>query len=1355
MYKTNTIIVLKNALYPIATFCPDSTSYMRKHVRITVLLLVPVVPKTDLRKLLTYLLMSFTLGGVAQVSHTTDAHVHEQWGAKFQENKGQWPSQVTFKCNIPYGALYMEKQGLVFVSMREADLNMLHDAKHGHQKLPDPFLIHGHAHRISFDGGNQNPEISTARHFPDYVNYFIGNDRSKWAGNVQQYGEVTYRSVYPGINFKMYQNEYTLKYDFIVAPNADPSKIKMKYEGVEGLKIKQGFLKIQTSVNEIIEQKPVAYQIVNGQRVIVPCKFKLDNNTISFAFPKGYDESLELVIDPVLIFSSYTGSPTDNWGYTATYDDLGNLYAGGASFGINYPTTLGAFQSAWGGGSGTLQTDIAITVFNNTGTGLIYSTYLGGASNDNPHSLVVNANQQLYVLGSTSSNNFPTTPGCIDGTFNGGPSSSGEIISYPNGADITVTKFNPSGTALIGSTYMGGSDIDGINNATGTDYNYGDAYRGEIIVDANDRCYVASCSRSTDVPVSIGAPQGIHGGGQDGLVFRLNSTLTVVDWCTYLGGSGNDAAYGVQLDGTGNVFVSGGTGSANFPTTPGSYSGILAGGLDGFISKINPAGNTLIASTFVGSNQYDQNYFVQIDNLNNVWVVGQTEGPTAVFPGTVYSNPNSGQYLLKLDNALANVLVSTQLGTGNGTVDISISAFLVNQCDHIYIAGWGGNVNRSNNGPASSTTIGLPITPNAFKSTTNGSDFYLMVLNKDADSLLYATFFGGTNNDHVDGGTSRFDKKGIVYQAVCAGCGGNSSFPSTPGAYSTTNQATNCNLAAMKFDLSQLTADVGFTAAPYYCAPATINFLNSSNGGTSYLWNFGDGNTSTQFQPTHTYTTGGTYNVSLIVTDSLSCTKTDTAFITILVYDPPVAAVNPDGWICPGATMQLSATGGASYQWTPTAGLSNPNIANPIASPAATTTYKVVVTDSCGVDSAFVTVNVHTDPTTVSNDTAVCRGNQVLLQAGGAQTYNWAPPIYLNNPALATPLCTPITTTAYTVTMTDANGCVWTKPVTVYVDTVVPSPIAGPDTTICFGDSITLTVSDGRWWQWFPAVNMDDPKSGTPKVWPPTSTQYQVIAANGCGNGTDVMTVNVNQVIVTTPDSMAVCIGYSTELTATAPGAASYYWTPEQYLDDPNIQSPTATPPTPMYFNVTVTDTIGCVGTGNIFVDTLPRPPLDAGPDIALNWRQDWMLNVLTTADSIRWSPPTFLSCTNCKSPDLLAPDSSITYIVRVADKLGCVNYDTITIFIKGSLYVPNTFTPGGDGKNEFFFAFGKEIAEFEMTIFDRWGELIFTSNDLKTGWDGTYKGKDCKTDTYVWKIKYRELIGQEYTVIGHVNLLR
>ncbi|MDG1476853.1 MAG: PKD domain-containing protein, partial [Vicingaceae bacterium] len=650
---------------------------------------------------------------------------------------------------------------------------------------------------------------------------------------------------------------------------------------VEELKLLNESLEISLSNGKVRELKPYAYQFINGIKTEVVCEFVINNRTMHFNFPNGYDTSKELIIDPTWEFSTLTGASDDNWGFTATYDNSGNFYAGGISFtgsANGYPL-VGAYQTTFGG-----VVDVAISKFSANGTALIYSTYLGGTEADEPHSVVVDDQNNLIVMGATSSLNYPFSSGAYQNTFGGGTAVTAGF-PFNNGSDIFITKFNAAGNALIGSTYLGGPGNDGLSLDINLNFNYADHARGEVVIDANNNIYITSCTDSSGFPTTSLSHSQILSGGFDGVVAKLDATLSNLLWGTYVGGSSGDATYSIRIDELNDkTFVCGGTTSNNIGATIGVLNPNYGGVVDGFIAKFDNTNGVLDALTYVGTPAYDQSYILELDKNQDVYVVGQTKGIYPVTGGT-YNNPGSAQFIHKLDNNLTTTDFSTVFGdNSNVEVDIAITAFLIDNCDNIYVAGWGGLGNFQEG-----TTDGMPVTSNAIKDTTDGSDFYFIVLDRDAQNLVYATFFGLDGvAEHVDGGTSRFDKSGTIYQAVCAGCGGNG-FPVTPGAYSATNGAGNCNYGAVKIDMN-LPIIVAQAVAPpdqIVCgAPYTVDFAGGNPTPPNSYWDFGDGSgTATNNNvPSYTYADTGSYNVMYVAIDSNTCNIADTVYFNVSVY---------------------------------------------------------------------------------------------------------------------------------------------------------------------------------------------------------------------------------------------------------------------------------------------------------------------------------------------------------------------------------------------------------------------------------------------------------------------------------------
>ncbi|MFN3874435.1 MAG: PKD domain-containing protein, partial [Flavobacteriales bacterium] len=1092
---------------------------------------------------------------------------------------------------------------------------------------------------------------------------------------------------------------------------------------------------------------PVSY--MQGTRQPVRSRYRLEGDRLAFEVQREGEGAV--VIDPVLAFSSFSGSSADNFGYTATYDASGHLYGGGIVFNAGYPVSTGALQGFFAGGS----IDVGISKWSPDGASLVWSTYLGGSGGaETPHSLVVNAQDELFVLGATGSADFPTTPGCFDGSFNPGGGmvswtnvSGGYGFSLSNGADAFIARFNASATALLGATFLGGSGHDGLNNSGTLTHNYGDHFRGEIALDAAGNPVVATSTRSADMPVTPGAAQPALGGGQDAYLCRFNPALTTLQLGTYFGGSGDESGLGVQFDSAGRIFMAGGTTSGDMPAPGAPLDNSFNGVSDGYVARYSPAG-ALLAATYLGTALYDQCYFVQLDAEGFVYAVGQTLGPYPVSPG-VYANPGSGQFIHKLSNDLSAPVWSTRVGNGSAAQALSPTAFLVSDCGQIYLSGWAGSTNN-NAGNTQSTTNGCPVTPDAYQPTTTGSDVYLMVLQPDASGLAYATFFGGSSAEHVDGGTSRFDKNGTVYHAVCAGCGGSDGFPTTPGAWSTTNNSFNCNLGVFKFDLSPAQAIIGIDGPSTICPGASAQFTNNSVGGNTYTWTFGDGTGSAAFAPSHAYAAPGEYTVMLVLSDDSGCAPGDTATLQITVLPEPTATIDPVAPICPGASTQLQAGGGSSYSWSPATGLSATNVPDPVASPAETTTYTVTVADACGSDQAQVTVPVIAPEYTLTPDTSICIGESIILNATGGGTYAWEPHPSLSATDVADPTATPTETTTYHVTITTADGCVAHDSLTVEVQ-VAPPLSQLQDTAICAGSSVQLEAAPADHYAWLPANGLTAPHAQAPVVSPTEPTLYIVLLTNACGSTIDSAFVDIVLVEADAGPDTLICPGQPVQLWAS--GGLQYQWSPADGLSSATAADPIATPAASTLYSVAAFDANGCTDTALVLVELHPLPYVQAGEDLLAEYGNPVTLTAVGSG-TLTWSPTAGLSDPHSPSPTA-RPEETTAFTVTVTDSLGCTNTDEVTVVVLGSLYVPNAFTPNGDGCNDFFFAMGKEIGAIELLVFDRWGLLIWSTDRLSGRWDGTHNGQECPIDTSVWKVDAIEVNGRRHEAMGHVSLLR
>ncbi len=417
----------------------------------------------------------------------------------FVENKGQWNEEARFRADLPYGAVFMTNEGLVYNYASREELEGLHEQQHGKHDEGTGFgaapAISMHAYKVIFSGADK-----TAGFLPDdkrghYLNFFLGNDPSKWAGNVKAYGKVIRKNIYSGVDLAVYAHGSSMKYDFIVAAGADPDQINLLFEGVQPVLDNAGNVVIRTSVNEIKELAPYCYQLINGKEVPVKSRYKIAKNVLSFIFPGGYDRNYPLIIDPTLEFATFSGgkgSGSGYYAYSTTYDREGNTYASSGAYHLGWPVTTGAFQSTFAGNR-----DVTINKYSSDGSQLIYSTYYGGSNLEFPNAMKVNANNELVVIGSTNSSNLPVTDSCYDKSLGGI-------------CDIFVAHFNTGGTALVGATYLGGSGSEFRSYGTGSvsviPANFSDNNNAifspmELNFDKDDNIWIAGNSNSQDIEI--------------------------------------------------------------------------------------------------------------------------------------------------------------------------------------------------------------------------------------------------------------------------------------------------------------------------------------------------------------------------------------------------------------------------------------------------------------------------------------------------------------------------------------------------------------------------------------------------------------------------------------------------------------------------------------------------------------------------------------------------------------------------------------------------------------------------------------------------------------------------------------
>lgn len=558
------------------------------------------------------------------------------------ENKGQWEAEVKYVAHIPGGKIYFLEDSWMYhfyesphkheheheLARHQSQTNhRTNEEMHSHEELHKHHVVRVKPSRdLLFP---LNPKLRAEKKGATVYNYIYGDDPGKWVSHVHAYQELVYENIYEGIDLRFYLDAGQLKYDFEIKKGAKARDIHLHFEGADALEIKDARLHIHTSLGEMVEDVPYSYRRDTRRAKEIPTRYKLQGNVLSYAFPRG-TPAADWTLDPAIIFSTFSGSTSDNWGFTATYDEEGSLYSGGIAFSTGFPSTIGAYQQSFGGG-----VDLAILKFDSSGTRLVYATYLGGSSTEVPQSLIVNEQNELLILGVTGSSNFPTTRGAIQRVFNGGKATipvSG--ISFQQGTDLFVAKLSADGSSLLSSTYLGGSENDGtMEQFWPLTKNYGDQFRGDILVDSLGDIYIGSHTQSSDFPHAQPIQGDFAGGRLDGIVAKMSADLSMLYWSSYIGGSADDAFYSVKFDKDLNVFVAGGTTSDDFPASAGAFSEEYSGNVDGILVKIKHDGTEILGATYFGGSSYDQIYFIDLDAQGNPYALGQSQSVLPISPG--------------------------------------------------------------------------------------------------------------------------------------------------------------------------------------------------------------------------------------------------------------------------------------------------------------------------------------------------------------------------------------------------------------------------------------------------------------------------------------------------------------------------------------------------------------------------------------------------------------------------------------------------------------------------------------------------------------------------------------------------
>jgi Big-like domain-containing protein/beta-propeller repeat-containing protein len=675
----------------------------------------------------------------ARPAVTAPAELLEASGAlplAFIPNVGQTDDRVSFLAEAP-GANF-------WFTPTEATVALVTDSE-------------GYALQLGFVGADPAPTMQGAQPSETTANYFLGSDESEWRTDVPTYGEVVYGGLWPETDLTFRGAAGKLEYQFNLRPGAKVDDIRLVYRGAQELSLDEaGNLLIQTPMGELMDSAPVAYQEIGGSRVPVESSYVIAEGAIGFqvgAFDPGY----ELIIDPGLVYSTFLGGTSTDQGFGIAVDGSGNAYVTGFTTSANFPTTFGSYDPSFNGGQ-----DVFVTKFNATGSARLYSTYIGGTSNEQGLAIAVDSGF-AYVTGFTGSSDFPTASALPPFVYR---------PSYRGGStDAFVLKLGPAGGSLIFSTYAGGSGADqglGINVHSSTDV------------------YVTGDTRSTNFGPTTNARQPTLSGPSDAFFLRLDRFAAAAGYMTYLGGSGDESGRAIAIDEGRNVYLTGDTTSGNYPTSVGAFDTTANGSQDAFVTKLRLDGSAsgtgdvygLAYSTYLGGGGVDRGFGIARDAAGDAYVTGVTSSSGATpFPttagaiATTYRGGANDAFATKVHPvASAPLLYSTYLGGGGDDR--------------------GAGIAIESNGSASLTgrtsSSDFPTTPGAFDTSWNLGDDAFVTKLATSGSLLYSTFLGGSsgsNGNNDRGQAIALDPSAAAY---VTGLANSSDFPTTPGAYDTT-----------------------------------------------------------------------------------------------------------------------------------------------------------------------------------------------------------------------------------------------------------------------------------------------------------------------------------------------------------------------------------------------------------------------------------------------------------------------------------------------------------------------------------------------------------------------------------------
>ncbi|HEX3068708.1 MAG TPA: SBBP repeat-containing protein [Thermoanaerobaculia bacterium] len=965
----------------------------------------------------------------------------------FEANHGQFDAPVRFLSRTPRYTMFLTPNETVL---------QLHGAQHD--------VIRWH-----LSGASATPDIRGEQPLETRTNYFHGSDRRNWRTDVDNFAQVRYEHVYPGVDLVFRGNQQQVEYDFTLAPNANPKQIRFAFDGVDSMKTdKDGSLLLRTPHGTLLQSRPLVYQEISGSRRIVDARYRINGKSVGFALG-SYDHGKPLIIDPVLDWSTYLGGSDLDLSYSIAIDGSGNAYVTGVSGSTDFPT-VNPIQ-----GTKAYDWDVMVAKINAAGTAIVYATYLGGnGGNEYGLGIAVDPSGNAYVTGGTNSSDFPVTGGAIQSTYGG------------TGAyrDAFAVKINAAGSALVYSTYLGGS---------GDELAYG------IAADSSGNAYIAGYTESASLPwISGSALQPTHaGGGTDGFVIKIGSTGANV-WATYLGTSGGDGLGVVRVDGSGNVWVGGSTDSSSWPGVNGSSAqSTYAGNGDAVITEINAAGTAISYATYLGGSDYDDLQGLVLDSSGNVYVSGTTLSTS--FPGVTGSSiqpSNAGSYDLyvtKLNSTLTSITWSTFLGGSDFDESQDIG---IDSSNNVYVSGM-------------STSTDFPVA-SAIQPAYGGGDVDAIAakINAAGTAVVWSTYLGGSDADQCYGGA--VDGSGNLY---LTGFTASNDFPGTSGSAIQSTYAGNTDAWVAKIGNA---ASPSLTSiSPTSGVPGTqVTLTGTGFGavqGTGSVW-LGNklAGSIVSWSDTQVVAT-----VDSNVASGSGCVQqagTWSSCLTFTIITPTISSISPSSGV-PGTQVTINgtnfgATQGSGQVWlgsTYAGSIVSWSATQIVATVAANATSGNAEVQQSGVWGNQIAFTVTSPSISSISPTTARAGDSITINGTNFGSTQGSGQVWLGSKLAGSYVSWSNTQIVATVASGATSGVAQVKQSGVWGNTVAltvitPAITSVSPTTARAGDSITITGTGFGSTQGSGSVWLGSKLAGSYVSW--SDTQIVATVASGAVTGT-------------------------------------------------------------------------------------------------------------------------------------------------------------------------------------------------------------------------------------------------------------